>query len=285
MTQDTPSSADTAQSPDTAQSSPLSGRTVGFLGVGEIGRAMVTGLADSGHPHDRIVLSPRGADNVSALTAQYPDLTVATDNQAVVRSSDVVVLAVRTDQAEELLAEVDFHDGQTLVSAVAELSIERINAAGPQASGKLVQVTRCIPLPPVDRREGTTVFAPPDPVTQALFDALGRGVAVADQRALLPFSVLTATFTGYLQYLRTLVDRAVSHGVERSAAEAFVRSSFAALSPALRDESRSFDQLVTDHETPGGLNEAFRTSAFDADTVAHIDAAFDALWDRIVEHH
>ena len=89
----------------------------GVLGVGSIARAIVIGLCDGVPDPPRIVLSPRGAAVSAELAGRYPTVTVATDNQAVVDGSDVVLVCLRRADAG-LLGDLTWRPEQVVVSAV-----------------------------------------------------------------------------------------------------------------------------------------------------------------------
>ena len=62
---------------------------LGVIGVGNIARALLTGLATAVHPPAQILLSPRGAAHAAALAARFPTMRVASDNQAVLDGSEI----------------------------------------------------------------------------------------------------------------------------------------------------------------------------------------------------
>lgn len=254
----------------------MTGPRLGFLGVGEIARAMVEGIASGPRPYDRIVLSPRGRDNVAALTARFPDLEVAGSNADVVAGSDVVVLAVRPENLAEAVAGVSFRPDQVLVSALAGVPIARLR----EVLGFEGDIVRSIPLPPVSERTSVTVVYPDHPAGTTLFDLLGGTLVPADEEAFAMFGGVTATFTAFLDYVRTISAWTTERGVEPADAERFVRSAFAGLAPALRDLDRPLDRLVRDHETPGGFNEQLRQHWFDAAAQDRLRQELDALHER-----
>src|SRR4051812_18954051 len=84
--------------------------TYGVLGVGAIARAIVTGLCHEVADPPPVVLSPRGAATSAELARLFSTVEVATDNQAVLDSSDVVLICLRTADAH-LLGELDWRVG------------------------------------------------------------------------------------------------------------------------------------------------------------------------------
>jgi pyrroline-5-carboxylate reductase len=128
--------------------------TLGFVGTGTMAAAMVEGLAG-----DDILVSPRGAGIAADLAARFPGVTIAASNQAVVDGSDMVILSVRPQIAEEVIRALRFRPGQKVLSLIAATRIDRIR----DWAGVEIAVTRAIPLPFVATRQCVTPIFPPDP--------------------------------------------------------------------------------------------------------------------------
>ena len=153
----------------------------GFVGVGVMSSAIIRGtctLPDV--PASSIVLSPRGAARSAELASEFPDLvTVATSNQDVVDSCDIVFIGVLPKQAEEVLRGLRFDARHTVVSLVSTCAMPLLQ----EACAPATQIVRAIPLPSVAGHNGVCIMTPPHPDVTALFDRLGTCVAVEVSRA------------------------------------------------------------------------------------------------------
>ena len=91
---------------------------LGVLGTGTIATAVVHGIAGDvtgdGLYH-QITISPRNKANAEALAAQYDNVTIA-ENQQVIEASDVVFLGLMPDVASAILPELNFKEGQIVIS-------------------------------------------------------------------------------------------------------------------------------------------------------------------------
>ncbi|MFI6879808.1 NAD(P)-binding domain-containing protein [Streptomyces sp. NPDC050400] len=245
---------------------------IGIIGVGELGRALVTGWCEGVADPPLITLSPRGARAAAELAGRYPGVRVGADNQEVADRSDLVVLAVRPQDRAQALAGLRIRDDQVVLSVMAGVTVDEVR----ELLGTAVPVVRAIPLPAVRERRSVTVTCPAHPAVDALFDRLGGALPVADEATLDVFQTLTSTLTTHYWYLATLTAWAAGQGVPAEDADRYVRGLFQEVGRTLGDGSRSLRQLAGDHETPKGTNERIRTTWFDPRAEA-LTEALDAL--------
>jgi pyrroline-5-carboxylate reductase len=156
----------------------------GVLGVGAIGAAIVTGLCENVDDAPNVLLSPRNAEIAAGLAQRFATVDVAADNQAVVDGSRVVIVCVRPQVAQSVLAELRFPADRVVISAMAGVPVTALQRLVAPAT----EVARVIPLPSVARREGITPIHPPNDAAAALFDRLGETAEVADVNAFEAFS-------------------------------------------------------------------------------------------------
>src|SRR5688572_30715844 len=82
------------------------GKTIGFLGGGNMAEALIRGLVKGGHiPAERVHASGPRAERMAALAAAY-GIHVTGDNSELARRSQILVLSVKPQIAERVLAEV-----------------------------------------------------------------------------------------------------------------------------------------------------------------------------------
>jgi len=248
-------------------------QSIGIIGVGEIGRAIVEGLSDGVEAPPQIHLSPRGAQAAAELSQRFPNVQVCASNQDVIDRSKLVIIAVRHVGHAEALAGLRIGADRVVVSVMAGVSIADLRTT----LGTDAAVVRAIPLPAARERRSVTVVYPSHPEVDALFDGLGGSLPVADEAAFSVFTALTSTLTTHYQYLVTLTEWAARQGIPPQDADHFVRGLFEDLGRTLSDESRSLERIARDHETPGGTNERIRTTWFDAANTEALTAALDAL--------
>ncbi|MEB8336409.1 NAD(P)-binding domain-containing protein [Streptomyces endophyticus] len=246
---------------------------IGIIGVGELGRALVTGVSDGVDSPPDVFLSPRGARTAAELSRRFANTRICADNQEVADRSTTVIIAVRPQDRAEALAGLRVDDTKIVVSAMAGVGIDEVRAL----LGTRAPVVRAIPLPAVRERRAVTVTCPGHPAVDALFARLGGALPVPDEATLDVFQTLTSTLTTHYRYLATLTDWAAHRGVAPEDADRYVRGLFGAVGRSLDDDARSVQQLAGDHETPGGTNERIRTTWFTEANAASLTQALDDL--------
>ena len=231
-------------------------KTIGIIGTGAIAEAVVTGLCKKAEPPARIVLSPRNQDRAKQLAEQFRNVEVAEDNQAVLRESGIVFIAVRPQIVEHVLTPLTFSEDHQILSFVSGHSIEKLQSLVTPAK----RIARMIPLPSMARHEGPIILSPPSPGIAALFQGTGSLVEVEQEKELETLCAVTALMAPYFGLLDRCVDWLGSNGVEKSKAMDFTRALFNGLGQTPEaSPGKDFAELSIEHATPMGFNEqAFR---------------------------
>jgi pyrroline-5-carboxylate reductase len=259
--------------PDGVSRTPIA---YGVLGVGAIGEAIVTGLCANVDDPPAVLLSPRNAERAAGLAQRFATVEVAADNQAVVDAAPVVLVCVRPQVADTVLAELLFPADRVVISAMAGVQVETLQRLVAPAT----EIARVIPLPSVARRESTTPVHPPNAAAAALFDRLGESVELSDVKAYEALSASTATIAAHFGYLRTIAAWLESMEIPGPAASRYVASMFAGLTEATRS-GESFEQLAREHATSGGINEQFLNELEQAGTFENVSLGLQRILDRL----
>ena len=251
--------------------------TYGVLGVGSLATAIVTGLCDGVAEPPTVVLSPRNADASATLAARFPTVSVANDNQAVLDAADVVVVTLRQAHAD-LLADLDWRAGHTVVSAVAGVPLGRLG----QLVAPAEQVCRAVPMPAVATRTSRTPVHPPLAPARALFDALGGTMPIEDGDQFEAIFTAMGTVAPFFEYLRVLSDFLRARGLAKQDADQIVGGVFTGLLQQLaQHESPDFAALVREHAPPGGGNEQLTNLMRQAEVFDRMASSLDEVHRRL----
>lgn len=153
--------------------------SLAVVGCGTMGRAIVTGLLEADILRPEQVLGTIPNPDEATLTADALGIRVVSDNVAAVRQSEVVVLAVKPQVAQQVLIEPALRDalnGKLLISIAAGIRLEQLDEWLPETA-----LIRAMPNTPCTIRQGMTVLAPGPraeshhiEAAQKIFSSVGR---------------------------------------------------------------------------------------------------------------
>ena len=195
---------------------------VGFIGAGAITEAVVTGLCEADAAGHSILLSPRSRDRSRRLSERYAAVEVATGNQQVLDQCDLVFLAVRPQDAAEVLKTLSFRENQRVVSFIATISSADIARQVRPAEF----IGRVAPVPPIARRKGPVAMCPPNPQLADFFGPLGTVIQVAEEAQLDAFFSVSALMAPYFELLESVSAWVRAQGVDAVDADTYTGALF-----------------------------------------------------------
>jgi pyrroline-5-carboxylate reductase len=253
---------------------------IGFVGTGVITEAIVTGLFRAGFPMDGIVVSPRSEARAARLAALSPLLRVATDNQDVAGTCDVVFLAVRPQVAEAVVRSLSFMPGTVVASLIATVPIPTLR----QWIGANVEIVRAVPLPFVAQLRGVTVVYPASALLDRIFGALGTVIDCDTIDEFDAFAVAGGLMGAYFGFAETCAQWLKTEGVPYGKARAYLSPFFHGLAAsAVAAPGKSFEDLRMEHSTAGGLNEQMHERFRQEGGERALTMAMDAIAERIAK--
>jgi len=228
---------------------------LGFLGTGTIAEAVVRGLAPDGH---QITVSERSAVRAARLAAEFPNVSVAT-NQGVVAASEVLFLGLMAEDAPEVLRALRFQPDQRVVSFMAGLSLEEVGPLVAPARAEAVM----LPFPGIARGGSPILALGEVGVIEALFAPANTVYALRDAAELEAYLCAQAVLSPAVQMVGVAAEWL---GGETAQGEAFLRhlvgsslmsgecqSMLAAL-----DTAGGYNQRLRQHMEAAGMREALR---------------------------
>ena len=198
----------------------IKGRSVGFLGAGNMGEALIKGLLGAKLvPAEAIHATDVRLERLKELDRQY-GIQVSSDNADLVRHADIVILAVKPQIMESVLKQVApmVTRRKLLISIAAGVSTAKIRAML-QKDARLIRV---MPNTPALVLAGVTAIAKaeglePDDldVAREIFGAVGR-VVVLDEELLDAVTGLSGSGPAYVAVvIESLADGGVRMGLDR----------------------------------------------------------------------
>lgn len=251
---------------------------IGFIGTGTITDALVRGLLAEPAAVTHVMVSRRGAEISTRLAADFPQVHVSDENQAILDACDTIVLAIRPQIAEEVIRPLCFRNGHRVISLIAGTD----RSALLEWIGAQVCLTQAIPLPFVARRNGVTAIFPPDPDVAAIFNVLGRAIECETRTEYDLLAAASALMATYFGIMHRTTEWLAENGLAEEKGRAYLAPLFASLSDTalLAGRDADFFKLSQEFATKGGLNEQVFQ---DFDSKGGTDALKRAL-NRVLEH-
>jgi pyrroline-5-carboxylate reductase len=207
----------------TRESARIDQRKIGFIGGGNMAGALIRGLLQSKTVgKDHIRASDVKGERLDELHAKH-GIHTTDDNDALARWADVVVIAVKPQIVDRILAPIaaSLNDGDLVVSIAAGVPLEALEARLPPTA----RVVRAMPNTAAIALAGATAIAPGAHATagdldvaRALFEAVGRCV-VLDETLLDAVMGLSGSGPAYVMLMiEALADGGVKVGLGRDTA-------------------------------------------------------------------
>jgi len=197
-------------------------KRLGFLGAGNMSTAIIKGLVHAGVLPERIIASDVKGERLEQLHMAH-GIRTTTDNVALVREVDVLVLAVKPQVIDKLLTEIgpEVRPDQLVVSVAAGVPIEALESRLPPGS----RVVRTMPNTPATIQAGATAVAAGAhahdgdlALAREIFEAVGR-VVVLDESAIDAVTGLSGSGPAYVMLIiEALADGGVKVGLHRDTA-------------------------------------------------------------------
>jgi pyrroline-5-carboxylate reductase len=251
--------------------------TIGFIGIGNMGGAMIRNLMAGGLREGWRMLAVNKANRprIEGVQKDY-GVEPASDVQDLVQRSTIVVLATKPFQVAEALEPVKgtFKKGQILISVAAGVPIAYLRAL----LGEEVVVVRAMPNTPVQVGQGAVVLAADGDVSEdvraragAVFEQAGR-VYWADEGQMDIVTAISGSGPAYFYLLAEQLAKAGTRlGLEDNLARELARQTMVGAGELLKRSDTDAEHLLSQVVTPGGTTAA-ALSVFEARQLGEVVA-------------
>ena len=233
-------------------------RRIAILGTGRIGEALLSGLLSAGWKD--IVVTSRSEARVAELRERH-GIEATTANLDAVRGAEVIVIAVKPQDIDTLLAEIGdaLAQEQTVLSCAAAITTARIESR--IAAG--VPVVRAMPNAPSVVHEGMAGIAPGAhagdahlAVAEDVLSHLGRVVRVPEN-AMDAITAVSGSGPAYFALLaEAMIEAGILLGLSREISTTLVVQTMLGTAKELRDLGMHPVELRESVTSPGGTTIA-----------------------------
>ncbi len=239
----------------------IKGKTVGFIGSGNMGEALIKGLLAVGLvPPESIYATDVRLERLKQLDRQY-GIRVLADNRDLVREADVMILAVKPQIIDAVLKEIAgaLTARKLVISIAAGVPTRRIREHLPKGA----RLVRVMPNTPALVLEGATAIAKADGLqpgdletVQEIFGAVGK-VVVVDEELMDAVTALSGSGPAYVALVvESLADGGVNMGLDRATAMTLAVQTVLGAAKLLLETGTHPGQLKDMVSSPGGTSIA-----------------------------
>ncbi len=266
----------------------MSARKIAILGGGRIGEALLSGLLSSDwRSADEVVVTARREERLAELRERH-GVEATTDNAAAVRDAGLVVVAVKPQDIDDLLAEIGGHlvPAQTVVTVAAAIPTAHIE----ERIAEGVPVVRAMPNAPAVVHEGMAglcagAHAGDEQLALAeeLLTHVGRVVRVPESW-LDAITAVSGSGPAYFALLaEAMIEAGILLGLSREVSTTLVVQTMFGTAKQLRDEGMHPVELRESVTSPGGTTIAAIRELEQAGVRAAFLNAIQAAMDRARE--
>lgn len=236
-------------------------KTIGFIGAGNMARAIVNGMISSGLIEaDQAILSDAVESQLESAVAQT-GTRAAKNNQEVARLSDVIILATKPYQVAEVCADIknEVTTSKLIISICAGIPTRKIE----EGLGGGVKVVRVMPNTPALIGCGSAAIAPGKnaaandlETATAIFEAVGAAVVVAEEKLDL-VTGLTGSGPAYVfRFTEALLQAGIDQGLTEEEAKVLVPQMVLGAARMAIESGKPLHELRQNVTTKGGTTEA-----------------------------
>lgn len=265
-------------------------RKIVFVGPGAMAESMIAGLIRNqvASPELLLATGPRQA-RVDELSKKY-GIIPFTDNATAVREGDVVVLSVKPQRLNNVMAGLsgNIQPGSLVLSIIAGASIEQLSRGLKHAA-----IVRSMPNTPAQIGEGITVWTASSAVSAEqremagrILSALGEHIFLEEEHYLDMATALSGTGPAYVfLFMEAMVDAGVHLGFPRRIAEQLVAQTVRGSVDyyTQRDDPVHLARLRNEVTSPGGTSAAALYYLEKAGFRTAISRAIWAAYERSLE--
>jgi|TARA_B110000444_G_C18692136_1_gene524816 pyrroline-5-carboxylate reductase len=223
---------------------------IGFIGTGKITSSIVYGIFKSKLKTSKIYISPRNRGIAKRLSKKFRNVKIAKNNQEVINASNLIFLAITPSVGLKILGKLKFSTSKKIISFISTINLTNLKKLTNNKN-----ISRAIPLPPIEIKKGPIVICPPNKTAKNFFKHLGEVIEIRNEKLSYKFWSTGSIMAAYYEILNTSSNWLVKKGIKKNIAQNYIAELFLSLSQdAVNKRSQGFEKLVADSQTPKGLN-------------------------------
>lgn len=253
-------------------------KTIGFIGAGNMARAMIGGMIASGLTSpDNIMASSKTQQTIEIIKNEFR-ITTTLDNKKVAEASDYLILAIKPYMYDEILKQIkqSIKENSTIIVIAAGINIEYMK----RTLGDNQIIVKAMPNTPALVGEGMTAISFDKDISiegkkevLEIFKSFGR-IEELDENLMDSFTAIAGSSPAYVyMMIEAMADAGVLGGIPRNKAYRMASQAVLGAAKMVLDTGMHPGQLKDNVCSPGGttieavakLEESgFRTAIIEA---------------------
>ena len=267
----------------------LTKKTIGFIGAGNMGEALIKGLLASKKVTPGQILVTDKIKERLAYMAEHYEVKVFSKNFEVAKGAEIIILAIKPNDIKPVLQEIgsDLNKGKLLISIAAGITMDFIL----QNLSHAVPLIRVMPNTPALVLEGAIGICPSQGISKedrdiatSIFEAVGKVVLIENEGLMDAVTGLSGSGPAYVfLILEALSDAGVSVGLPRKTANLLAIQTVFGSAKLAMESGRHLGELKDMVTSPGGTTIAGLEKLEDGGIRAAIMKAVEAATKRSKE--
>ncbi|MDD6489541.1 MAG: pyrroline-5-carboxylate reductase [Clostridia bacterium] len=234
----------------------MSEKKTGFIGAGNMATAIINGiLKNKAKSADKINVFDLDSEKLNLMSQK--GVNCMESGKELVKNSDIIVLAVKPQNYDSVLNEIKdvVEENKVFVTIAAGISIEYVQTK----LEKQCPMVRVMPNTPLLLGKGATAMCRSESITDEDFDEVYKMFALSGDVAILPESqmneiiAVNGSSPAYIYlFAKSMVDYAVSVGIDRDTALTLICKTFEGSAEMLRSSGDSPETLIEKVSSKGG---------------------------------
>ncbi len=258
-------------------------KTITIIGGGNLGTAMAEGLLKADYiKAENLTVTKRNTQTLLHLADKR--VRILQDNKEAIKNADIIILAVKPYQIQEILNKLEFTKKQIVISTITGVSLNELNQwiknnailfrAMPNTAISIQQSMTCICGNGVDEKSTTIV--------KSLFETLGK-VIFLEENLMNAATVSGACGIAYaMRYIRASIQGGIEIGFSAAQASLIVSQTILGAAELLLNTQTHPEAEIDKVTTPrgctiAGLNE-MEHRGFSSSVIKGVVASFEKIF-------
>lgn len=264
-------------------------KKIGFIGIGNMGGAILAGYAQSENAKNMELLAfDMNSELCSSTKEKIPQLELCSSGSELCKIADTVIIGVKPQVIGGVLEEIagSYDSSKTVISMAAGISIEKVQ----RYLGDDAKIIRIMPNTPAKVGEAMVAMCRNDNVSDEIFDeateifaGIGRAEHIDESLIDCVIGVSGSSPAYTYMYIQALIEAAAANGMDEQKARVFAAQSVLGAARMVLESSESVEQLRINVCSPNGTTIEAVDRLFANGFMDDVKEGFQAAVDRSIE--